>query len=167
MEQINWWILFLSAFIPLIVGFIWYNPKVLGGLWLIESGLSQEEVRSGNRLKRFGLLYLFSLLGSFTFSSLVVHQSAIIQLFLMDPDLADPSSAIGQYISDFYANYGDRHRSFGHGVIHGIEGGLFVGLMILGSIAVFERKSWKYIAVNLGYWIVSLALMGGVMCAYL
>ena len=166
MEQPNWWILFVSAFIPVIIGFFWYHPSILGRSWAEEAGLSQEDSTSGSRIKRIGLLYLFSLLGSFTFSSLVVHQSGVVQLFLMDPDMADPGSAVGQYVNDFMANYGDRHRSFGHGFIHGIEGGLFVGLMMIASLAIFERKSWKYITINLGYWIVSLSLMGGLMCAY-
>ena len=42
---------------------------------------------------------------------------------------------------------------------------LFVALPIIGINALFERKSAKYVALHLGYWAISLALMGGVICA--
>jgi hypothetical protein len=31
---------------------------------------------------------------------------------------------------------------------------------------LFERRSWKYIFINAGYWILTLTLMGGIICAY-
>ena len=30
--------------------------------------------------------------------------------------------------------------------------------------AMFEAKGFTYITVNAGYWIISLALMGGIVC---
>ena len=44
--------------------------------------------------------------------------------------------------------------------------GLFLALPILGTNALFERKGFKYIAVNAGYWILTIALMGGLLCAW-
>ncbi|HRN41812.1 MAG TPA: DUF1761 family protein [Vicingus sp.] len=31
---------------------------------------------------------------------------------------------------------------------------------------MFERKGFKYIAINSGYWIITLGLMGGVICQF-
>jgi hypothetical protein len=31
---------------------------------------------------------------------------------------------------------------------------------------LFERKGFRYIAINGGYWIISMALMGGIICAF-
>jgi hypothetical protein len=31
---------------------------------------------------------------------------------------------------------------------------------------LFERRSWKYIFMNAGYWIVSMMLMGAVICKF-
>ena len=86
--------------------------------------------------------------------------------FSSDPDFNDANSEIRKYFDDFMSKYGDRHRSFGHGAIHGTFAGLFGALPILGTNALFERKGFKYIAVNVGYWIITLALMGGLMCAW-
>jgi hypothetical protein len=32
---------------------------------------------------------------------------------------------------------------------------------------MFEKKSVKYVAINAGYWIVTLAIMGGIICQWL
>lgn len=32
---------------------------------------------------------------------------------------------------------------------------------------MFERKSWKFIFINSGYWIVNLTIMGGIICAWM
>ena len=37
---------------------------------------------------------------------------------------------------------------------------------ILGIQAMFEKKSFKYVAINAGYWIVTLAIMGGIICEW-
>ena len=41
-------ILLLSAFTSLLVGFVWYNPKVFGTIWMKESGVSEEKIKGGN-----------------------------------------------------------------------------------------------------------------------
>jgi hypothetical protein len=42
--------------------------------------------------------------------------------------------------------------------------GLLIVLPIMGTNALFERKSFKYVLINVGYWTISLALMGGILC---
>jgi len=44
--------------------------------------------------------------------------------------------------------------------------GIFIVLPVIGINAQYEGKSWKYILINAGYFIVSLALMGGILCAW-
>jgi Protein of unknown function (DUF1761) len=64
------------------------------------------------------------------------------------------------------AAYGNEFRSFKHGALHGTIAGFMVALPIIGTGAMFEKKGFKYIAINAGYWIVTMALMGGVICAF-
>ena len=71
------------------------------------------------------------------------------------------------YFEKFVSTYGDRFRTFKHGAFHGILYGVFLILPILGIQAMFEKKSFKYVAINAGYWIVTLALMGGIICEWL
>jgi hypothetical protein len=60
-----------------------------------------------------------------------------------------------------------RHLHFGHGLLHG---GMFA-LLFIGPIfwinALFERRNWKYMLIHTGYWVVSLALMGGIEAQFL
>lgn len=50
--------------------------------------------------------------------------------------------------------------------IHGTIVGIFFTLPILATNALFERKSWKYIWINAGYWIICTMLMGGFICQF-
>jgi len=89
-----------------------------------------------------------------------IHQTGALSLIGGDSSTALPSYAA------FMADYGDSYRTFKHGALHGTMIGLLIGLPILATQALFERKSVKYVAINAGYWIITLALMGGVICQW-
>ena len=167
MDQFNFWLLPIAALVPLVIGSVWYHPSVFGKIWMRTAEISEERAQSGNMLKIFGLTYLFSLFGAYILMMVTVHQSAIFQLFFMDPAMNDTSSEYSQYVANFMEIYGDRHRSFGHGVIHGAELALMLGLVMIGIPSLFERRPFKYTLVHVGYWVVCFALMGGILCAYL
>ncbi|MEZ0130813.1 DUF1761 domain-containing protein, partial [Flavobacterium sp. LBUM151] len=76
--EFNFIALLLAAIVTLVVGFIWYNPKVFGTIWMKENNLTQEELRTGNMLKIFGLTYVFSLMITMTLMSLTIHQSGAV-----------------------------------------------------------------------------------------
>ena len=44
--------------------------------------------------------------------------------------------------------------------------GVFFVLPILGINAMFERKGWKYILINTGYWVVTLGIMGAIVSGW-
>ncbi len=165
----NWWILFLIALVPMIVGAVYYHPKVAGGTWMRLNGFTEESLAGGNMLLIFGLTYLFSLFVAGLLGQVVIHQTAISGLFGMLPEFTDPTSALSQSLDQMDADFGlyTRHRSFGHGALHG---GIF-GLFFVGSIiainGLFERRNWKYILVHVGYWFLSLVLMGGLLGQFL
>ncbi|MFD1604093.1 DUF1761 domain-containing protein [Flavobacterium artemisiae] len=154
--------LFVSAIVTLIVGFVWYNPKVFETIWMRENNLTEEDLKKGNMLKIFGLTYIFSLMITVILMSLTIHQSGAIGMVGGPPKLesAKPSFAA------FMADYGMAYRTFKHGALHGFMSGLFFAFPLIGINGLFERKSWKYIFVNSGYWLVTLTLMGGIICAF-
>ena len=47
-----------GAIIPMILGFIWYHPKVFGTVWANGAGLSEEDLKSGNPMIMVGALIL-------------------------------------------------------------------------------------------------------------
>lgn len=152
------YILFVAALIPMVIGFVWYNPNVFGKAWMEASGMTDEKVKGGNMALIFGLSFVLAVLLSFAIHPMVIHQFGVESIFFHDPE--NPAKAA------FMAEYGDRFRTFKHGALHGVIGGIAVALPILGTNALFERKGFKYVAVNAGYWIVTMGLMGGVICQF-
>ncbi|MFM2387019.1 MAG: hypothetical protein RL660_1776 [Bacteroidota bacterium] len=156
--------LFVAALVPLIIGAIWYNPKVLGALWMRESGLSEEQLRGGSNLIRiYGLTYLFSVLLAFLLQFMVVHQYSAASLVATPPfDTAENKAMMEPILKAFENNY----RTFKHGAFHGFMAGLILSLSVLGINSLFERRSAKYILIHVGYWIISMCLMGGIISAW-
>jgi Protein of unknown function (DUF1761) len=154
----------IAALIPMIVGFIWYSTKVFGNAWMKASGLSLEDLRQNfNPLKSYGLCFLLSVLLAFMIQAIVIHQSAFGSL------LADPTKMTPEVFAAIEAvkvSTANLYRTFGHGFFHGVLFCIFVVLPIIGIPAIFERKSAKYVFIHWGYWTITIALMGGIICQW-
>jgi len=158
MEHVNPWAIPIAAIAALVVGFIWYNPKVFGNAWMKASGMTEEKMKGANMFAIFGLALLFAAMLASSLMQMTTHQFGAQSLVGGDPSTALPSYAA------FMADYGDAFRTYKHGALHGALAGLFVALPILGTNALFERKGAKYIFINTGYWVVTLAIMGAILC---
>ncbi len=159
----NWWVLFVAALIPMIVGAIWYNPKVFGNLWMRTSGVTEEKAKSGNMFLIFGLSYVFSLFIAQTLATMTVHQMGMYQVLASEPGFGEAGTEVQNYYEAFMSEYGTRFRDLKHGLLHGGFAAIFVALPFIGILALFERRGWKYIMVHFGYWFVSLMIMGGLI----
>lgn len=164
--QLNFLITALAALVPLVMGFIWYNPKVLGNTWMRESGLTQERAREANMPLIMFLGYVFAFMVALALNFAVIHQYHVYSILIAEPGFGDPNSAVGKLVTDFMAKYGQNYRTFKHGALHGTMTGVLMISPIIANSALFERRSFKYIAINAGYWIINLAIMGGVISAF-
>ena len=159
--EMNFLALAVAALATLVVGFIWYHPKVFGTAWMHATGLTQEELRKGNMLKIFGLTLLLAFMIAMVLQMLTIHQSGVYSL-------------IGGQVTDetlpsfhaFMTDYGAEFRTFKHGAFQRFLTGLFFALPIIAINGLFEHKSAKYIFINAGYWIVSLTIMGAIICGW-
>ncbi len=148
----------VAAIVPLVVGALWYNPSLLGTAWMKASGVTEDQLKTGNMAVIFGVSLLLSFLLAFTVNGMVVHQVSAQQLAYSNPD--------SETFKAFMEEFGNVHRSFGHGALHGAIGALFFVLPVLGINALFERKGFKYILINVGYWTITLAIMGAIVCGW-
>ncbi|NRD22191.1 DUF1761 domain-containing protein [Winogradskyella litoriviva] len=149
----------IAAVAALFIGALWYNPKFgFGIIWMRESGMTEERMKSGNITVIFGLALIFAAMLSFLLMQFTNHQWGAFSMVGAEPELAEPS------FKAFMADYGNAFRSYKHGALHGAMFGILGALPIIGTIALFERKSTKYILVNAGYWIVTLTVMGSILC---
>lgn len=160
----NFIAILLAAVVPMAVGFIWYNPKVLGTAWMTASGMTEEKAKQSNMAVVFGVSFLLSLMLSFFLQSMVIHQFHLASLFFKLPieDASTPEGALYKQVMDLL---GTSWRTFKHGAFHGFLSGLFIVLPILGTNAMFEGKGFKYIMINTGYWAITLMIMGGILSA--
>lgn len=156
----NFYAVLVSSLVTLLVGFVWYHPKFFGTAWMNETGMTEEKAKQGNMAKIFGLTIFYSLMLSFLMPALTVHQMGALGMIGGDPALAKAS------YTAFMTDYGDAFRTFKHGALHGFMTGLFFALPITAINALFEQKSWKYILINAGYWIVSLTIIGAIVCGW-
>lgn len=163
----NFLVLAAAALIPLFVGAIWYNPKVGFGLtWMKAATMTEEKIASSNMVPIFILTYVFSFLIAIGLLGVVIHQMGLYSTLAGEPGFMEPGSEVNDYFENFMATYGDRFRTFKHGALHGALAAIFLALPIVGINALFERRGFKYIALHVGYWLVSFTLMGGVICQW-
>ncbi|HWY37497.1 MAG TPA: DUF1761 domain-containing protein [Bacteroidia bacterium] len=163
----TWYVPFIAALIPMIMGFIWYNPKTFGKAWMKAADISEDKMKGANMGLIFGLAYFFSLLMAMALVTVTIHQAHIYSVFAGNPDFKTEGSETQLMVKGLMEKCGTNFRTFKHGAFHGTLAGIFTGLPIIGTNALFERKGFKYIAINAGFWIVCMALMGGVICAML
>lgn len=156
----------IAALIPMILGFIWYHPAVLGNAWQKAAGLTDEQIKNANMGIIFGVSVVLSVMLSFFLNSVVVHQMHLSSLLMNEPGFKNNSGEAFQNYTDLMAKYGNNFRTFKHGALHGTIAGIFMAVPILITNSLFERKGLKYGLINGGYWILCLALMGGVICAF-
>jgi hypothetical protein len=160
----------IAALVPMIMGFIWYNEKLFGKAWMEGAGLTKETaMKDFNMPLVFGLSYVLSFILAFSLNFVVIHQNGFFSM-MMDPDsqkqLGDHTSPLYIHAKAVYDMCGGNFRTFRHGAFHGTLLGVFTILPIIATNGMFERKGWKYILINAGYWIVCLAIMGAIVCHF-
>lgn len=148
----------IAAVAALVVGFIWYNPKVFGNAWMQAAGMTEEKMKGANMGVIFGLALLFAAMLAILLMQFTNHQWGALGMIGGDPEVAKESFNV------FMGDYETAFRTFKHGALHGTIFGVLGALPIIGTNALFERKGAKYIFINAGYWIVTLAIMGAILC---
>lgn len=153
----------IAALVPLIVGFVWYHPKVFGTTWMNINGFDEAKMKEGfNMPLVFGLTLVFGYLISFVLSGIVIHQMGFFSMLQMN----FKDAAVQDFFNQGNVAYGNDFRTFKHGALHGTITGFFLALPIIAINALFERRGFKYIAIHTGYWVLTLLLMGGILCQF-
>lgn len=136
MENVNWLSLILATLTPMILGFIYYHKALFGNAWMNSIGMTEEKAKSAN----MGMVMGISLVMSF-----------LIAFFLLQFNNGPGQEGV--------------FDTFGHGAAHGAILSVFLIIPIFVTNGLFEQKSWTNIFLNAGYWILTLAIMGGIVDA--
>ncbi len=145
MPEINWLAIVVAGLIPTIIGTIYYGP-LFGNAWYASMGKTKEEMEPSNPAVTYGLALVVALLASFSLKMLIE---------LMHKDV----NASGELI------FGSFH-TFGHGALHGAFICIFLVVPVLISFSLFHKFSGKNIILNVLFWIICFALMGGILDAW-
>jgi len=130
-SNINWLATVVAALSSFVVGGLWYSKLLFGSAWMTASNLTEDQLKTGNKGKIFGVTFLFSLI-----------MAVNIAMWLSGPGT---------------------DLEFGSKV--GFHAGL-ITFSAIGTVGLFELKSWKYIFINGFYSLVSLTLMGVIIGAW-
>ena len=71
-----------AALVGFLIGGLWYGP-LFGKAWQREIGLSDDEIKSGNMAKIFGITFLFSILSAVFLGHLLSHFDTDFQRTMM------------------------------------------------------------------------------------
>lgn len=136
MEHTNWLSVVISSLIPIGIGFIYYHKKLFGKAWIRSLNITEEDLEKGNKPLILGI--------------------SIIMSFLLSIFLINFNNSTGQE-AEF--------DTFAHGAWHGFFVAFVVGMPILIISGLFELKKIKTLLINAIYWIITLAIMGGILDA--
>ncbi|MBK9401367.1 MAG: DUF1761 domain-containing protein [Bacteroidetes bacterium] len=164
--NINFLLILITALVPLVVGTIWYNPKVFGRAWMQAAEMTEEKMKNPPMVKIFLLSFLFAFLLAFSMQFMVIHQYHLYSLVADTVKPGDTTSVDALWLNSSLESYGKLFRTFKHGAFHGLLTGIFMVLPIIGTHALYEKKTAKYIFINAGYWMVSMMIMGGILCQW-
>lgn len=164
--KMNFLVLALAALVPLIIGFIWYHPKVFGTAWMKAADMTEEKMKTFNMPLVFGLTFLLGFLAAMSINFIVIHQWHLYSILANEPGINDAGTEINSYLASFLEKYGTNFRTFKHGAFHGTLTGIFLILPVIAVNGMFERRNAKYIFINAGFWTVCIALMGGIICQF-
>jgi hypothetical protein len=160
----NFSVLFGVALVPLFVGMVWYNPKVFGNSWMKANGFTEESIKTNPRpmWQIFLLLYIFSFLSTMVLMQLCIHQIGAYGMIGGEINATTLPS-----FQAFMTDYGNTFRTFKHGALHGGLASFIMSLFMVGTGAMFEMKSWKYIFIHVGYLTICGIIMGGLICQFM
>jgi hypothetical protein len=68
MPEFNVLAVLAAALATFVLGGLWYSPALFGKAWQREAGVSDEQMRTSNKARIFGLAFLLSLIAAFVFA---------------------------------------------------------------------------------------------------
>jgi hypothetical protein len=99
----NFYIWFVAALIPMIIGAIYYHEKVFGSAWMKVNGFKKEDMEGANMAVILGVSYLFSVFIAFFLTNIVIHQSGIFQTMM--PDVMESRSAVQKHFNELMGQW--------------------------------------------------------------
>lgn len=134
--EVNYLGVFLAAVSSMVVGFIWYNPAVLGKPWMRASGLPAEGLKKAQKEmgKWYGVSFVLALVTAYVLSHVMTLSVNFFHYPLLSTGLI---TAFWMWL------------------------GFVMPVQVTGEI--FGAKRWTLVAINTGYQLATLLVMGVIL----
>lgn len=158
--ELNYLAFFLISFIPLFIGWFWFNSNsIVANAFNVER---DEPISIG--IRKLVFLFVLSVGLVYGYMNMTIHQLGFYELFFTDIKLGKPGAQ--QVVSDFMAKYGDKHRHFGHGLLHGAINAFLFILPVIAAITILQNRTMKFLYYHYSYWLLLSLIIGGLISAF-
>lgn len=134
--QVNYWAILVGALFHMVLGYFWYSPYLFGKQWMELMNISPERI---NQTRNQGMAKFYA----------AQFLASIVKVWVL--------SIFINLIVIF---------NFWGGVVIGLLA--FIGFVFtteLGGL-LWEGKSWKLLAINMGYHAITLGVIGGILSVW-
>lgn len=131
--EINYLAVLAAGVVSMAVGFLWYSSILFGKMWIKEMGLSAEKMKGAQ--KEMGKLYALSFVGSLVTAYVLSHVMGLSQNYYSYTEV------MTGVITAFWMWLG-----------------FMMPVQMTGTI--FGDRNWRLFAINTGYQLATLILMG-------
>jgi len=142
--ELNYLAIAVAALVPTIIGAIYYGP-LFEKQWLDSMGKTKEEMVPKNMALTYG--------------------GALVMAFLLSMSLKMIMEMMHRGVENGEMVFNSFH-TFKHGLLHGAFTCIFLIIPVVVSLSLFQGRSGKNILLNVVYWIITCALMGGILDAW-
>jgi len=139
--ELNFLTIAVAALVPTIIGALYYGP-LFEKQWLASMGKTKEEMVPKNMVVSYGGALVMAIILSITLKMLI--------------EMLHRGVENGELV------FNSTH-TFGHGALHGATIGALLIVPPLVSMSLFQGRSGKNILLNVVYWILTCAIMGGIL----
>lgn len=129
--HINLWGIVLAVAVNMVVGFVWYGQSLFGAAWMKMNGLSKKDTEENWKQPMVAMLIL-----AFVTAYVLRH-------FIVYAGAANPTYSLTSV-----------------GFLTGLWAWVGIVAPVLGANYMFSRRRKKLLAIDAGYYLVTLPVMG-------
>lgn len=142
--EYNWLAIIVAGLVPMVMGALYYGP-IFGKTWMDSLGYTEDDMK-GNEAITYGLALLMAIILAFSLKT---------TMELTHKDVVDGALTFGSF------------HTFKHGALHGAFACLLSVVPVIVSLSLFQKNTAKNILLNVFFWVITMAIMGGILDAWI
>jgi len=142
MPEFNILAIFLAGIVPNVLGALYYGP-LFGKPWLASLGYTADDMKGRNEALIYGGALALSLIIAFFLK---------MNIEFMHTDVIEEGNLAFQSF-----------HTFKHGALHASMFGLTLVAPVITALGLFQKNTGKNILLNVVFWVLCFAIMGGIL----